>query len=81
MNWIVLWTVTIVVQGPCAQKPDPYTGELPTIQYAVLCLKEEEKEMRREFQTKEEAEAFIKEGPKDIKFTLRELDIRDWKAD
>ncbi len=67
--FVVIWTISTWVYDPCPNSliDNPYTGQ--SIAYSCLVNHGhyEEKEMRKEFYTKQEAEAFIENAPEEIK--------------
>ena len=71
--YLVIWTVSVFVSDPCPDfKPDEYTGRYPANGCLVNHGHFMDKEFKRGFTRKEDAEAFIEKGPKDIKFKLVE---------
>lgn len=71
--YTVKWTVIQQVQIPCPDSTssiDPYTGRLSTYSCAALHLKEITTPMQKDFNTLEEAQAFINAAPEDIKPTM-----------
>ena len=72
MKYLVIWIVSTWVSTPCPDfKPNPYTGEYPQSMCLVNHGKYESKEMERFFDTKDEAEKFIANSPKDIKNSMK----------
>ena len=73
MMWIVLWTITVTVPTECPDyKPDPYTGQYPMMSCGVYHCETVNEDKSKSFKTREEAQAFIDSGPKDIEFRLVE---------
>lgn len=68
MNWFVVWwIITTHVSGGSLPVPDKYTGEYPRVA-SLVCESETRKSIRCQmFETKEEAEAFKRAAPDDLK--------------
>lgn len=61
----VTWKVKRQESIPCPDyQADPYTGSFPNTMCAVAHFKVVEEEKVKKFNTKEEAEQFIKDAPK-----------------
>lgn len=68
------WSVTVVEPIPCPDyRPDPYTGQFQATHCAVYHCRTIQKQMEKEFSSKEEALEF--------KGLCKYVSVSDWKLD
>ena len=76
MKYVLTWTVSVWVSMECPDyKPDPYTGEYPSMHCLVNHGEFVAKEMTKSFETKEEAEMFMNNAPDDIKSKMKLVEV------
>ena len=72
MIYLVIWTVSVWVSTSCPDfKPDPYTGEYPSMHCLVNHGKVVERDMVKQFSTLKEAQDFISSAPPEIKNAMK----------